>query len=211
MSSRTPGRSWKDMRCSRNFSHNCVNASSWAWRKQVKFLQGLQGDGLQGYVQVGYPRSIFHIEGMDNMYSKPYNLLDLSAANFFWWGSCFFVVGVGWFQIASSKNAQMDWLFDGFVGFNSWPFLTCYVFFWVGFLIWRHQALYWWCCFSSNGVILVVFSFFFKWCNPRYVIFVRVMRTCPTNACGVWVTIELKVGHFAESLHIPGLPGAENT
>ena len=42
--------------------------------RKVKFLQGLQGDGLQGYVRVGYPNHWNHIEGMDNMYSNPITL-----------------------------------------------------------------------------------------------------------------------------------------
>lgn len=95
-------------------------------------------------------RSIFHIEGMDNMYSNPITYWTSPQLTFFVGGRCFFVVGVGWFQIASNKNAQMPWLFDGFVGFNSWPFpdLLC-VFFGAGFLI-----------LEAPGTVLVMFFFF---------------------------------------------------
>lgn len=160
------------MRCSRNFSHNCVNASSWAWRKRVFFQNGdserwsfcracrvMASRVMSGLVT----RTIFHIEGMDNMYSNPityWTYLQLS----FCWGGCFFVVGLVGSKLPQTKmHRWIGCLMDLLVSIPGY-FQTCFVFFLgLGFLIWRHQALYWWCFFSSNGVILDTWFLYVWW------------------------------------------------
>lgn len=144
------------MRCSRNFSHNCVNASSWVWRKRVFFQNGdserwsfcracrvMASRVMSGSVT----RTIFHMKGCNfNVTLQPWGSIRSSV---FVGGDVFFVVGLVGSKLPQTKMHRWIGCLMDFLGFNSWPCLTCFVFFLgLGFLI-----------LEAPGTVLVMFFF----------------------------------------------------